>query len=63
MVKKISLKNRRKLIEINRDILAKPLSISLKEDKQIDFEKALKYSLSEVPLSLCSADGAMRKTT
>ena len=63
MAKKTSLKNGRKSVEVNRDILAKLFIISLKEDKQIDFEKASKYPVSEVPLSLCSADGAMRKTT
>ena len=63
MAKKTSLKNGRKSVEVNRDILAKLFIISLKEDKQIDFEKASKYPVSEVSLSLCSADGAMRKTT
>ena len=61
MVKKTSLKNGRKLVEVNKDILAKLFSISLKEDKQIDFERALKYPSSDVPLSLCSDNGTIRK--
>ena len=41
VVNNISLKNGKKSVEVNNDILAKLFSISLKEDKQIDFEKAL----------------------
>ena len=63
MAKETSLQNDRKLVEENRDILAELFSIPLKEDKQIDFEKVLKYLLSKVPLSLWSANVAMRKTT
>ena len=49
-------------IEVNRDILGRLLSTSLKESKTIDFVKALHYPLCEVPLSLTNADGTMRKT-
>ena len=59
--KKTVLSNK-KSIDVNRDILAKLLSISIKQEKKIDFEKALTHPLSEVPLSLCNADGSMRKT-
>ena len=60
--KKTVLSNK-KSIDVNRDILAKLLSISTKQqEKKIDLEKALTYPLSEVPLSLCNADGSMRKT-
>ena len=48
MAKKAPLRNGRKLIDVNRDILAKLFVISRKEEKQIDFEKALKYPLSTV---------------
>ena len=51
-----------KSIEVNRDILSKMLSISVKSGKPIDFEKALQHPLSPVPLTLCHADGNMRKT-
>lgn len=62
MAKETSWQNARKLVEENRDILAELFSIPLKEDKQIDFEKVLKYLLTKVPLSLWSANVAMRKT-
>ena len=38
MAKKAPLSNRRKSIDVNRDILAKLFGISRKEEKQIDFE-------------------------
>ena len=51
-----------KSLEINRDILGKLLALSSKSGKPIDFEKALEYPLSPIPLSLCNGDGTMRKT-
>ena len=51
-----------KSIEVNRDILGRLLSISLKESKTTDFVKALHCPLCEVPLSLANADGTVRKT-
>ena len=50
-----------KSLEVNRDILTKLLSTPVQSRKPID-EKALQYPLSPVPLSLCNADGTMRKT-
>ena len=49
MVKKTTTSNN-KSIEVNRDILGRLLSVSLKESKTIDFVKALHYPLCEVPL-------------
>ena len=54
--------NQRKSVEVNRDILAKLLTISLARKKVIDFKKALQTPHGEVPLSLCNPDGCMRKT-
>ena len=54
--------NQRKSVEVNRDILAKLLAISLLREKVIDFKKALQFPIDEVPLSLCNPDGCMRKT-
>ena len=51
MTKKTTTSNN-KSIEVNRDILGRLLSISLKENKTIDFVKALHYPLCEVFLSL-----------
>ena len=60
--RKTVLKGGKKTIEVNRNILAKLFSISLKQDEKIDFQKALVFPLSEVPLSLCNPDGSMKKT-
>ena len=38
------------------------MSISLQQGKTINFEKALEFPLSPIPLSLCNADGSLRKT-
>ena len=46
--------NQRKCIEVNRDILAKLLAISLASKKVIDFKKALQFALGELPLSLAT---------
>ena len=53
--------NQRKSDEVNRDILAKLLAVSLASEI-IDFKKALQFPLGEVLLSLCNPDGCMRKT-
>ena len=48
------------VIDVNRDILAKLSKISVIKGKTIiDFEKALKYPLGDIPLSLENADGTM----
>ena len=46
---------------MNGDILAHLLYVSQNTGKNIDFEKALTYPLSEIPLSLCNANGSLRK--
>ena len=51
-----------KTIEANRNILASLLSLSVKTGQVIDFEKALKYPLSSIHLSLANPDGARRTT-
>ena len=43
-------------------MLAKLLAMCIKQDKKIDFQKGLTYSLAEVSLALCNADGSMWKT-
>ena len=43
-------------------MLAKLLAICIKQERKIDFQKALTCPLEEVPLALCNADGSMRKT-
>ena len=62
MAKKPTAKNKKSIANVIRDILAKLLSIYVRKGKTIDFEKALKYPLCDIPLSLENADGTMRKT-
>jgi hypothetical protein len=52
----------KKNVEVNRDILARLIYLSNSSGRIIDFEKVLTYPLSNVPLSLCNPNGAMRKT-
>ena len=52
-----------KTIETNRNILGTLLACSFKPQKIIDFEKALCFPLSPVPLSLANPDGSPCKTT
>ena len=52
-----------KTIEANRNILGKLLTCSFKLQKILDFEKALCFPLSPMPLSLANPDGSPRKTT
>ena len=47
-------------IEVNRNIIGKLLAMSLKTGKQIDFEAALSFPLTQIPLSLANADGSRR---
>ena len=53
-----------KTIEVNvqRDILGFLLAKSQELNQPIDMDEALKYPLSEVPLSIAHADGSRRKT-
>ena len=63
-IRKVILKQKgnEKTIEVNRDVLAKLLALSTKHNKVIDFEVALTYPLSPVPISLSHPDDT-RKTT
>ena len=50
-------------VRVNRDIVASLLTFSAKYDKPIDWSSALSYSLSPIPLSISTADGARRETS
>ena len=52
-----------KTVEINRNIVGTLLAYSAKNEKVTYFEKALKYPLCSVPLSLANPDGSCRATT
>ena len=62
---KITLKKDNKVRELdaNKNIIGKLLSLSIKANRLISFEEALKYSLYTVPLCLASPDGSMKKTS
>ena len=47
---------------VNRNIISRLLTISFQSGKQIDFESALQYPLTPVPLSLANPDGSRRVT-
>ena len=55
--------NKIKEIDANRNIIGKFLSLSIKTNRLINFEEALKYPLHTVPLCLAHPDGSMRKTS
>ena len=54
--------NKSATVAVNRDIIGSLLSFSAKYEKPIDWDTALTYPLSPVPLSICSADGIRRKS-
>lgn len=51
-----------KTAEVNRNFLGTLISYELKTGSKVDFEKALCYPLSPLPLSICHPDGTRRKT-
>ena len=51
-----------KTAEVNGNILGTLISYQLKIGRNIDFEKALSYPFSPVPLSISHPDGTRRKT-
>ena len=54
--------NKHQLVEINRNILGKLLAYSVKSGRAIDFQTALQYPLSPVPLAFANPDGTGRVT-
>ena len=51
-----------KVAEVNRNILGALNYYSLKTGKPVHLKKALSYSLSPLPLSICKLDGTRRQT-
>ena len=58
----ISSTKRTKVIDANRNIIGKLLSISARHQKPINFENAFQYPLYPVPLNLAYPDGSKRET-
>jgi hypothetical protein len=48
---------------VSKDILGHLHALSVSESTAIDYQDALQYPLSQIPLSLANSDGTMRKTT
>ena len=62
--KKVEVKYdcKKSLVEVNRNILAKVLAHSAKTGRTINFQAALAYPLSSVPLAFANPDGSRRVT-
>ena len=60
--KVIAKDNKTATIRANRGIIGSLLSFSAKNNKPTDWENALSYPLSPIPLCLSTADGKPRKT-
>ena len=62
--KKVTVKvdNKVKTLEVNRNIISTLLAVSAKKQQVKDFESALKFPLSPVPLNIANADGSRRIT-
>ena len=59
---KVEKNGKTKILEVNRNFLSFLLALSAKYGKNIDFQRAPKYPLCAVPLSLRDADGSRRST-
>ena len=59
---KVTRNGKTAVIEVNRNVIGKLLAISTKFEKNIDFEVALAYPLTSVPLSLSNPDGSQSVT-
>ena len=59
---KIGKGGKTKTAEVNRNILSTLIFYEMKTGKLIDYEKALQYPLTPVPLSICHPDGNRRTT-
>ena len=55
--------NQAMTLQVNRNIIGALLSYSAKSGRAIDFERALKFPLSAVPLSIANGDGSRRETS
>ena len=50
-------------LQVNRNIIGALLSYSAKSGRAIDFERALKFPLSALPLNIANGDGSRRETS
>ena len=63
--KKILIKknNRERTVEVNRNVLGLLVRLSLCSGQPVDFENALRYPISPIPLSIATPDGERRETS
>ena len=63
--KKILIKknNRERTAEVNRNVLGLLVRLSLCSRQHVDFENALRYPLSPIPLSMATPDGERHEAT
>ena len=59
---KVSSEKKSKVIDANRNIIGKLLSLSARYEKPINFENAFQYPLYPVPLNLAYPDGSKRES-
>ena len=55
--------NQSMTLQVNRNIIGALLSYSTKSGRAIDIERALKFPLSVVRLSIANGDGSRRETS
>ena len=58
----ISKNKKETTVTVNRDILASMVKLSLKSGFPVDFDRALQYPMSPIPLSIATAEGERRST-
>ena len=57
---KVEKDNKQRIIEVNRDILSWLVNLSVRSGMVINYEKAMEYPLSPVPLRIATAEGGRR---
>ena len=59
----IKKNNSERTVEVNRNVLGLLVRLSLCSGQPVDFENALRYPISPIPLSIAKPDGERRETT
>ena len=60
---KVKKNKKQRTIEVNRDILSWLVNLSVRSGMVINYEKAMEYPLSPVPLSIATAEGGRCTTS
>ena len=59
---KLTIGKETSILKVNRNIMARLISWSVKSGKAVDFKEALRYPLCPIPLSIAFPDGSKRST-